>query len=335
MYLSDSVRDLIQAAANAAPSADNSKPWRMLWFDNRLDLWIDKHRSGEFSDKNYLLSDLALGACIENIRIQGNALGFATDIQLFPEPVVAPLWVARIQWRVSEIHDQVLAGAIPHRHTDRSFPWDRGGGAIDAARLHLESIEIGLGNAHILNLSEGNKRSSALRVLRRAESMRFASKMLHSELFRAIRFDVGWVTECDLGIPPRALGVERPLRPLFKMLRYWPVMRCLNMFGADRLMGARAADLPTRFSPLLYLLTVESMQRDHIIDAGRLMERYWLSATLSGLSVQPFAAVGAILYGGGALESHMQTRRVALAEEAEALCGGKCGLMFMRMGLPR
>jgi nitroreductase len=59
----------ILGAGIAAPSADNSQPWRFAWDDDELDLRIDADRSGHVSDTRYVLSDLAAGACLENMLI--------------------------------------------------------------------------------------------------------------------------------------------------------------------------------------------------------------------------------------------------------------------------
>lgn len=323
------MRQRILEAAVAAPSADNSQPWRLRWLANGVDLWIDETRSGGCSDSAYLLSDLALGACLENICIQAAALGCETDVALLPDPENAPRWVARVRWREGERRCEALAAAIGERHTDRSFPW-RGVSDASVARLRAVAAE---GGARLIAMPPGGRvRWRALSILRRAETLRFASRVLHAELFRGVRFDVGWREGCAEGLAPGSLGVERPLRPLFAALRRWPLMRALNALGAAPLLGARAAMLPALGAPHLFLLVAESARRPHILAAGRLLERFWLTATDEGLSVQPFAAVGAVAYGGASLESRWIRRRNALRADVEALCGGGCGLVFVRVG---
>ncbi|NMW23015.1 hypothetical protein HFP05_00920, partial [Rhodanobacter denitrificans] len=88
----------ILSAGIAAPSADNSQPWRFAWSGDDLDLRIDAGRSGFVSDTRYVLSDLAAGACLENMIIHARSLGYVADLQPFPQPD-DELWVARIRWR--------------------------------------------------------------------------------------------------------------------------------------------------------------------------------------------------------------------------------------------
>src|SRR3546814_13217674 len=89
-----------------------------------LDLRIDASRSGRVSDTRYVLSDLAAGACLENMIIHARSLGYAADVQTFPRPD-DELWAARIHWHRDSECDQPepLASAIEPRHTDRRFPW--------------------------------------------------------------------------------------------------------------------------------------------------------------------------------------------------------------------
>src|SRR3546814_1003466 len=72
-----------------------------------LDLRIDASRSGRVSDTRYVLSDLAAGACLENMIIHARSLGYAADVQTFPRPD-DELWAARIHWHRSEEHTSEL-----------------------------------------------------------------------------------------------------------------------------------------------------------------------------------------------------------------------------------
>jgi len=175
------------------------------------------------------------------------------------------------------------------------------------------------------------KRSAALRLLRLAERERFRWKPLHRELFKSIRFDVGWHLTAEEGLPPGALEVEIPFRPIFVALRHWSVMRLLNGIGAWRFLGWRVADLPCRFAPALGLLTVRSP--DCFFEGGRSLQRLWLKATAAGLAMQPFAAAGI-------LPLQLRTSAPAVPEDVlrelrdrlAALSDGGTGVAFVRLG---
>lgn len=321
-------------AGIAAPSADNSQPWRFAWRDDTLDLRIDADRSGRVSDTRYVLSDLAVGACLENMLIRARTLGLAADLQVFPRED-DPLWVARIRWSPDPGRDtaEPLAEAIERRHTDRRFPWGGPIASATQARLDLQARQIPGPRLFWPQTTRENK--IALKVIQQAETLRFRSPTLHAELFSSIRFPVGWHATCEEGLPPATLAVEAPLRPFFQMLRRPAMMGVLKRVGAASILGWRSAGLPLRLSPGLCLLVVSSTARPDVLAGGRALQRVWLEATLAGLSVQPYAAAGVLGMGLVALEPAYRKPLVRVRSALADLCAPGCGLVFLRLGRSR
>lgn len=324
----------IIAAGAAAPSADNSQPWLYRRHDRGIDLWIDPRRADSPSNAGYVLSDLALGTVVENISLEAQRLGYRSDIEYFPAPDGSPLWIGRISWTDGgAVQADPLAAAIPRRHTERRFPL-RGPIAGIALQSLIEQAARYAGTA-LLVLDDDGRRRTALRLLRRAETLRFRYRPLHRELFGHVRWETGWHGSCNEGLPPASLAVELPMRPLFKSLGHWKVMAALNRIGAATLLGFRAADLPARLAPALCLLTVKNVDRTSMVQAGRALQRVWLQATVAGLAVQPFAAAG--LFTLGKMELGDSFRRDVLPLQAmmRRLCPPEHrGLLFLRLGYP-
>ncbi|RMF86182.1 MAG: hypothetical protein D6739_03535 [Nitrospirae bacterium] len=181
---------------------------------------------------------------------------------------------------------------------------------------------------------QGEDRRRALRLLRVAERERFRHRSLHQELFKTIRFEVGWRDTCPEGLPPGALEVEAPFRPLFRALARWGVARSLNRLGLWRLLGWRVADLPARLAPALGLLVVERPAVPAaFFAAGRGLERLWLAATAHGLALQPLAAPGVL-----ALQERQPATEISrgvlrrLLGELQRLAPEGHGLLFFRLG---
>src|SRR5699024_7701020 len=236
-----------------------------------LDLRIDASRSGSVSDTRYVLSDLAAGACLENMIVRGRSLGLTPQVETFPA-TEEPRWVARIRWRRdSDAYPrEPLAATIEAPHTDRRFPL-HGSISTDAqARLNARAGEIP-GQRLYWPLSD-HERKAALDVIRQAETLRFKSPALHAELFSSIRFSAGWHDTCEEGLAPAALAVEAPLRPVFQAMRLPAVMRTLNRLGAASMLGWRSAWLPIRMSPGLCLLVVPSTARPDVLAGGRRLQ---------------------------------------------------------------
>jgi nitroreductase len=324
----------ILRAGIAAPSADNSQPWRFAWSGDELDLRIDTDRSGRVSDTRYVLSDLAAGACLENMLIHGRSRGFAADLQIFPRHD-DQLWVARIRWRRDSAGAQAepLAAAIEQRHTDRRFPW-RGPITTDTqTRLNAQAELIP--GQRLWWPQTSRERKAALDAIRQAETLRFRSPTLHAELFSSIRFSAGWHTACEEGLAPAALAVEPPMRPLFQAMGRPAVMKMFNRLGAASMLGWRSADLPIRLSPGLCLIVIPSTARSDVLAGGRALQRAWLQATLEGLSVQPYAAAGVLSLGFVPVEPDFQRPLSRLASALGGLCGPGHGLVFLRLGRAR
>jgi len=324
----------ILRAGIAAPSADNSQPWRFEWCGDDLDLRIDASRSGRVSDTRYVLSDLATGACLENMIIHARSLGYVADLQPFPQPD-DELWAARIRWRrdPERALPEPLAGAIGQRHTDRRFPWR--GSITSDMRARLDAQARLIPGQRLWWPQTARERHAALSVIRQAETLRFRSPTLHAELFSSIRFAAGWHSACEEGLAPATLAVEPPLRPAFQAMRRPAVMSVLNRLGAASVLGWRSAWLPLRLSPGLCLLVVPSTARSDVLGGGRALQRVWLEATLDGLSVQPYAAAGVLGLGFVPVEPAFRQSLARLGSTLNKLCAPGCGLVFLRLGHAR
>jgi nitroreductase len=328
------IQQSILRAGIAAPSADNSQPWRFAWHGDDLDLRIDASRSGSVSDARYLLSDLAAGACLENMLIRARALGYEASLQTFPDAGDA-LWIARVHWRGDGAPDgpEPLTEAIDARHTDRRFPWM--GPIAEDARARLDA-QARLMPGQRLYWPEGKREKAVARnAARRAETLRFKSPTLHTELFSSIRFTAGWRAACEEGLAPGSLAVEPPLRPVFQLLRRPAAMAAFNRLGAAPVLGFRSAGLPLRLSPGLSLLAAPSAARADVLAGGRALQRVWLQATLEGLSLQPYAAAGVLSLGFVSVEPRFQQTVSRLRSDMRRLCPRGYGLVFLRLGYAR
>jgi len=312
-----------------SPSADNSQPWRYRWAEDALELWIDRERSGHVSDAHYMLSDLAIGACIENMAIRSLALGLSIESELFPQAQDEPLFAARLRWQAAEPHESPMLAAIATRHTDRRLLWR--GPVEDDCKQRLSRQAATHPGADLIWM-DGKAREIALKAIWMAEALRFSSRSLHGELFSSIRFEAGRRGECDEGLAPASLAVEAPMWPLFKAMRQWPLMRTMRVIGGAQLIGIRAARLPAALAPALALLSVDGTERKSIVTAGRAMQRVWLQAEADGLAVQPLAAAGVLTLGGPDIEPRLQPRLKKIRACLDDIIGTGHGVLFLRMG---
>ena len=334
--LSKSQKDRLIEAAICAPSADNSQPFQFHWQnDNTLELWIDPKRSGKASDNRFILSDIALGAVIENIIVCAESFPLTTQIEYFPDMDQSEFFVASIYFLPCEhtLSDTSnLVDEIPKRCTDRRFPYK---GLIKTQTMEILAKSAKQHNCDLLSFSCKKSIKRVLPVIQQAETIRFKSKILHQELFSTVHFDDA---KADEGMPITVLAIEKFAQPLFKQMKKWSVMNFVNKLGGAAMLGFRSVRLPIILSPALVLITMPDKDRLSVIKAGRAIQRVWLQANQQGLSVQPYAAPGIFSLGYIACEKEFKPQLDEIAKQMNIIVNNKdgsknnYGLMFLRIG---
>lgn len=325
----DTIRFILESAV-MAPSADNHHRIR---FQVDKDTILVRHTEGELPPQGgykRVLALLSLGALVENLTIAASRFGISAKTTLLQDPAHPDL-VLQILLQAQQAESDSLWQFIPLRHTNRHV-FFRGPKMAEAEQNQLGEAANQFPACQLVWLDEPVRRRQALRLMRRAETERFHNRTLHKELFSAIRFDVGWHRSCQEGMPPGALGVEPLLRPFFVLLRHWPVMRLANFFGAHRVLGWRACDLPCRLAPNLGLLAVRNLDSQAIFDTGRIFQRVWLSITRQGRVLQPMPASALFALDKAYTEGIPANLQQSLAEGWKAALGGHIPLMLFRIG---
>lgn len=330
MKLDQEQLHFILESAILAPSADNQHRIR---FQLAGDTILVRHTQAAIPPQGgykRVLALLSLGAVSENLTIAASRFGIQAETILFPDPT-QPDWILKIRLIPDQAVVDRLWQVIPLRHTNRQV-YFRGPKMSAAEQGELDEAPLAYPACQLVWLDEPVRRRQALRLMWRAETERFHNRLLHEELFSAIHFDVGWHATCPEGLPPGALGVEAPLRPLFSLLRHWSVMRLANFLGAHYLLGFRACYLPCRIAPHLGLLAVKKTDSQSVFDAGRAFQRLWLAATSQGRVLQPMPASALYALDGARAEGISAELLRGLAEGWEAELDGSIPLMLFRMG---
>ncbi len=311
-----------------APSADNRHPFRFAYSSDTIRVRGDE----SFLNASYhrgILLRISLGAVVQNLMLEAGTQGFGVRTHWFPDPA-DPAFVAQLGLSAGGDAEPQLAAAIPHRHTNRKLYFQ--GPPLDPEQLETLEHEVELvAGARLVWLDARPVRGKALRLIRLSEAERFRNRPMHEELFSSVRFDVGWNRVSDEGLAPGALGVEPPLRPIFRSLRHWSLMRLLNFVGGHHFMGIRAGDMPCRFAPHLAVIVTDWAVEQGAVAVGRAFERLWLRAQASGLALQPLAASALFaLPGYGDVPSAL---RHQLQRGWSDIVGDARPLMVFRLGM--
>lgn len=287
------LEQLVKAGA-AAPSVGNVQPWQFLWQHRRLLLFHDPLRSASIWDPDHLQALIGLGACLENIVLQGHAMGLEVAARPFPVPGKAHL-IASISFR-----DTPFPGAEPHvmdhlaaqiagRCTNRKLV-ARQPVAPEAASLLQAAAATGRGCR--LHWADHQEQLQAVAQLcGEAERLRTLDPHGHREYFRdQLRWTPETAAGTKDGVDLRTLELPPAGIAALQVASDRRAMDLIGQWGTGKSLGQLAA-LPAMTASALALLTCAEQTPAAFLEAGRTLERIWLAATAQGLSVHPISNI--------------------------------------------
>ena len=311
------------------PSADNRHIFLFEFQDTCICLWATQEFAATTAPHRRVLGLISLGAVVENMRLRATELGLFTDA-VWSLGIAGSAPLVRLNFQsTSNTHPDPLAAAIPTRCTNRRMY--RGPSLTPDETESLAAAVSTVKGVQFVLLS-GQSRKLALSLIWRAESERFLRQELHKEIFSSIRFDLSWRETAELALPPGALEIEPPMRPIFKALRHWPLMRQLTWIGAHHMVGLRAGLLPAWQAPALCILSTSLPMDQGAVAVGAALERVWLRATLLNLAMQPLAASAVLPLQSTADRGASDAVRRKLSEGWKAIVPGASPLMVFRLG---
>lgn len=310
-------RQLAEAAA-LAPSAGNNQPWKFLLQDGRLFLFHDVARGYSQLDGASLIPSLSLGASLENLLLKGREMGLSLRSHEFPladEPRLVAL-ISRTEDAAAPA-DQ-LASVIGKRCTNRR----KGDGTPlpDASMAALSQAVSALPGFQTHFLTGTERLKQAADAITAAERIRMLNAIGHEELFG---HEIRWTPEevaatrdgLDIATLELKLSEQAAMRvasdpAAIALLREWSAGDGFKKLSGD---GIRTASG-------LCMISAPATSPEHMLAAGRAVERLWLAATLEGLSVHPISAPvflsHHVRFGGGQGFSSEEQREIMAAFEA-------------------
>lgn len=336
----DILRAILEAAV-AAPSAENRHLFRVDVRESEI-LLCGNQEFETAPVHRQLLTLISFGAVAENMILRAAHYGLSLRVS-WSRSTAESLVVGRFFLDPFQPIQDDLEQAIHHRHTNRR-PWFRGPPLNAREQTLLVSDARSVPQVDLLWFDDAASRRKALRLVWIAETERFRRAELHKELFEPIRFDIGWHTSVDEGLPSGSLEIEPGLRAMFRQLANWRLMRTLNGIGLHNVIAFRAAYLPCRVAPHLcgFIAPMNDLSAAALA-VGRAFERVWLRLTLLGFQVQPFAASALFAFPGcpwisTSLADVLRTGWAELSPTASPLMvfrAGRARAPSVRAGRPR
>lgn len=284
--MEDDLKKIITEYAVLAPSGENCQPWRFVISGNKIDVFNIPERDQSVYNYNQKGSYVAHGALIENIVIASTAFNYGVSVHLFPEKYSVDL-IASIFFEKKNTGKDDLFDYIKTRHTNRRVYKTKK--LTLEQKKQLDSLSnLGFGSVVVLdNDSELGVLSGALAV---NEKVIFENKKLHDFFYNHVL----WKKEDEVrsgGFYYKTLEFLPHQLKAVKILKFWPALIILNkLFGVAEKIAKENAEKYAKSAAMVGILS-SSNDKQGYVNAGRLAERVWLTATKMGLSVHPCTGV--------------------------------------------
>lgn len=279
------IRSIIESAVQA-PSGDNSQPWRFEVHEDHIDIYNLVGRDATLFNFKNRGDFLAHGALIENMVIAAEHFGYGAKVALLPEPGRSDHTATVYLEKTAEKMEATLFNAIRERATNR-----RAYKAYALTAEEKQRIEQmkGAGGAEV-RLADGREEVDRLAtIVSLNERLLLENKHIHDFLFSIIR----WTDEEERGKPGmhiKTLELAPPQRFAFRRFQSWKFVQCANKIGASKFIAKENAKGYASSSAIGAIIMQGDAPKD-FMQAGRLLERMWLTLTDNGFSLQPVTAV--------------------------------------------
>lgn len=312
----DAVLREILELARWAPSADNAQPWRFQPLGEReLILWYALAPDPGVFNLDHFAGRLAMGALLETLALAATAHGLIAEAR--PEPVVAQAcpWGIHVVLRAEAgVTPSPLVSVVRRRTTQR-----RRMSLVPLDAAQKRALEASVGKFYRIVWLEGwSNRLRMASLLYRTAKVR----LLMPETFAVHRDTVAWgAKHSDDRIPSGAIGAD----PLLQRVMSWTMqsqerVRLLNRLGGHWLPRVEMDLLPALACAGHFLVCSERPLDDPAsqMEAGRALQRFWLTAESLGLRLQPEMVPP--LFCGYARANRLFTRDAWAMAEMAVLC---------------
>jgi hypothetical protein len=303
----------IIAAGALAPSGSNSQPWEFIVEGDAIFVIAHPEKDHPILNVHNRGTWLAIGAVVENMIIAAAAEGIVAQPSYFP--VDTPACAAVLRLTSSPVSDtaasmKVLSAAIPARTTNRK-PFERKPLAAEFA-VRLDTIP----SVHWI--TEESAVAETGNAAAKAERLMLENKALHAQLFKEIVWSRAEEQKRGGGLFIDTMELDPPQEFSFKYaFSKWPVISLLNRIGAAAMVARENGAIYARSARMGVIIVAKSSGAAGYIEAGRTMERTWLTATQHGAS---FHIIGGILFLRESLlagnPAHFSNEHAAVIQDA-------------------
>ena len=291
----------ILTAAAAAPSGDNSQPWRFVVKGRTIEFHYIPERDHPILNYEEGGTLIALGAAIQNAELEARAERYAPQTEYRESGSCVAVMTLNEGGSLDE-DSASLQRAIRARHSNRKAYTKAP--LSPEVRLALLSASQEEDTGLKLSLVES---IDTMRILSRAlttmEETALGNKNLHEFFFSEILWSAEENRAGKQGLYLKTLELPPPAQAMLRLLKRWGFARPLAAIGFPKMVAQTNAKQNASASAF-GVITAKWSRRATYLDVGKMMERLWLRATAQGLSMQ-------IVTGITFLARSLQTPEVA------------------------
>ncbi len=271
--------------ARWAPSGDNTQPWRfeitdpthvvVHGFDTREDCLYD------FQGR---ASQIALGALLQNIELAASLQGWVPHFTLKPESTETSTLVDVQFQQVTGTPSHPLATFIRERSVQR-----RPFSTHPLTGNEKTALSESLGPDHTVFWIEGaGKRLQMARLMSQTGRLRLTIP----EAYQVHKKVIEWKSRhSEDKVPDQAIGLDPVTLKLMRwVMQSWHRVNFFNTWLGGTWTPRLELDiLPAWFCGAHFVLQARTPPKttQNYLDAGRALQRFWLTATRLGLQLQP------------------------------------------------
>jgi nitroreductase len=299
------------AMGTLAPSAHNAQPWRFQFSGGTLECRHDPARDLPSLDFQAGATWLAFGALCETIEMAARHVGWAATTTAFPSHR-DPSLVATMTFAPCAPETAPLFPFIATRVTNR-----RRGSRAPLAASSSDALDRAASSAGArLQLIHSRAALDEIGALMGAcDRICLLNAAIHHDAMHGYRWTPEDVERHRDGLDVATMEMSASDRAGLLLLQQWRVPECLAQIGG----GAALDDLAVQTiagASAVGLLTVPGTGRESYFQAGRAVQRLWLTATAQGIALHPMTGLPYLFSrlergGGEGLAEHEQR---ALAE---------------------
>lgn len=270
-------------AGTLAPSGSNSQPWKFLVKDGKVvifALYEKDHPILNYRNRGTLI---AHGALLENMEIAAMELGYTVTIELFPQGGDNP--VSTITFAEAQRGEHSLYDALFKRSINRK-PYKKTSLETDM-REALMRVKSGV---DVKLIEDYSTIKAIVKAASISERIMFEDKRLHKLLMEEIVWTEKEERQKKAGLFLKTMELNPVQRVLLRILKSWRMTTWMNAIGFSKMLAKGNAKV---FESVSTLAVISVPDRDiDFIEAGKTMERLWLTATSLGLRFHVLTGVG-------------------------------------------